>query len=127
MLFRSYTFSSEEKIEKLKDVFDILLGSMGIVYFMMPYEPDKMSYWLEPEVENYLFHTDKKTEKPLLDNEITLKVQNLLFGDPDLEDKVLKPKPKKLTLDNLLDKIIDCGKDSLTKEEKEMLNEYSKK
>jgi hypothetical protein len=122
-----YSFSSKEKLEDLKDYFDLLLGVMNIVYFMIPFEPDKMSYWISPEIEKTLLNTDKNTEKVFFDEENLLKVQKLFFGDTDSEESDFITKKIEPTLDELLDKIIDYGKDSLNDYEKELLNKYSKK
>ena len=121
-----YSFSSNENPKDLKEFFDILLASLGIVYFMTPFEPDKMSYWIDPDIEKTLLNTDKSARKVHLDDEKLIKVQQLLFGDTDSEEEVEVSKPKVFSLDDLLDKIIDSGIDSLTTEEKNLLNEYSK-
>ncbi len=121
-----YSFSSNENPKDLKEFFDILLASLGIVYFMTPFEPDKMSYWIDPDIEKTLLNTDKSARKVHLDDEKLIKVQQLLFGDTDSEEEVEVSKPKVFSLDDLLDKIIDFGIDSLTTEEKNLLNEYSK-
>lgn len=121
-----YSFSSNETPKDLKEFFDILLASLGIVYFMTPFEPDKMSYWIDPDVEKTLLNTDKSAGKLHLDDEKLIKVQQLLFGNTDSLEEVETSKPKVYSLDDLLDKIIDFGIDSLTTEEKNLLNEYSK-
>ena len=127
-----YSFSSNENFEDLKDYLDLLLGVVNIVYFMIPFEPDKMSYWLSPEIEKSLLNTDKNTEKVIFDNENLLKVQKLFFDELDskvfsYDEDIVVTKNEKPTLDELLDKMIDCGVNSLTQYEKELLNEYSKK
>lgn len=122
-----YSFSSNENPKDLKEFFDILLASLGIVYFMTPFEPDKMSYWIDPEIEKTLLKHDKTTDSINFDDEKLIKVQELLFGKTNSENDVIVSKPKLSSLDELLDKIIDCGIDSLTAQEKNLLNEYSKK
>jgi len=136
------TFNTKETIGNVKDFFLDTLGASGIVYFLSPYEPDKMSYWLDRNIEKYLFDSDKRSD--IVENtlEEQVEVQKLIFGDlekeldslvQDIEDedvdeiKQLKSKPKVKTVDELLDKILDCGYESLTKKELTLLNEYSKK
>jgi hypothetical protein len=49
------------------------------------------------------------------------------IDEDDDEDILLKQiKPLPLTLDNILDKINDCGISSLTNDELNLLNKYSK-
>lgn len=127
-----YSFSSKESLEDLKDYFDLLLGVINIVYFMVPFEPDKMSYWISPEIEKSLLNTDKNTEKVVFDEENLLRVQKLFFDELDskifsYDENIMATKKEKPTLDELLDKMIDCGMDSLTESEMELLNKYSKK
>jgi hypothetical protein len=138
------TFNTKESNDNVKDFFLDTLGASGIVYFLSPYEPDKMSYWLDRKVEKHLFDTDKRSD--IVENtlEEQVEVQKLIFGDlekgldsliKDIEDdideindiKQLKSKPKVKTVDELLDKIIDSGYESLTEKELILLNEYSKK
>jgi len=136
------TFNTKESIENVKDFFLDTLGASGIVYFLAPYEPDKMSYWLDRKIEKHLFDSDKRSD--IVENtlEEQVEVQKLIFGDlekgldsliQDIEDedvdeiKQLKSKPKVKTVDELLDKILDCGYESLTEKELTLLNQYSKK
>jgi hypothetical protein len=86
-----------------------------------------MSYWIDPEIEKTLLKPDKSTDNINFDDEKLIKVQELLFGKTNSENDVIVSKPKLSSLDELLDKIIDCGIDSLTAQEKNLLNEYSKK
>jgi hypothetical protein len=136
------TFNTKESIENVKDFFLDTLGASGIVYFLAPYEPDKMSYWLDRTIEKHLFDSDKRSD--IVENtlEEQVEVQKLIFGElekgldsliQDIEEedideiKQLKSKPKVKTVDELLDKILDCGYESLTEKELTLLNEYSKK
>jgi hypothetical protein len=135
------TFNTKETIENVKDFFLDTLGASGIVYFLSPYEPDKMSYWLDRSIEKHLFDSDKRSD--IVENtlEEQVEVQKLIFGDlekgldsliKDIEEDIdeieqLKSKPKVKTVDELLDKIIDSGYESLTEKELTLLNEYSKK
>lgn len=137
-------FETEQKFEEVRYIFEMVIGSTGIVYFLTQFEPDKMSYWLEKSVEQYLFGTknddDERSEKSL---EEQISVQKFLFGnleneinnefaeiDDEFDDvseiQKIKSKPRKMTLNEILDKINEKGYQSLTKKELSLLEEYSK-
>jgi hypothetical protein len=101
-----------------------------------------MSYNTPIDVSNHLFDLNlpedvtgnKETERKLSHNELIDNVQSFFnkieFNDDseDDDDDILlrQIKPLPLTLDNILDKINDCGIDSLTNDELTLLNKYSK-
>lgn len=122
-----YSFKSTESIDDLKEFFNMLLGITGITYFMIPFQPDKMSYWIDPKVHQKLLKTDIDNIREELDEETVLKVQKLLFGEI-IEDidftEISSPIP---SLDEILDKINEFGINSLSLEEKKQLETYSKK
>ena len=122
-----YSFKSTESIDDLKEFFNMLLGITGITYFMIPFQPDKMSYWIDPKVHQKLLKTDIDNIREELDEETVLKVQKLLFGEI-IEDidftEISSPIP---SLDEILDKINEFGINSLSSEEKKQLETYSKK
>ena len=140
------TFDSTDSMSNITDFFQVVLGASGIVYFLSPYEPDKMSYWLDGNIEKHLFNPDKTGINVENTKEEQVEVQKLFFGglengldsllkeitndDDDIDDiKQIKSKvkPKVKTIDQLLDKIIDEGFPSLSDSEIKLLNEYSKK
>jgi hypothetical protein len=119
-----------------------MLGASEIVYFLSPYEPDKMSYWLDRSVEKHLFNPDKTGIIVENTKEEQVEVQKLfirelengldsllkeIINEDDIKQIKSKDKPKVKTLDQLLDKIIDEGYPSLCDSEIKLLNEYSKK
>lgn len=120
-----FHFESSENFSDLSEFFRMLLGSLKIVYFLSPYEPDKMSFHMNTEIEKQLFKTDKSSQTTRFTDEQIEIVQKLLF---DIEEGEETPfiKNKRLSLDDLLDKISELGFSSLTEEEKKLLNEYSK-
>ena len=120
-----YSFKSKESFEDLKDFFNMLLGVTGITYFMMPFVPDKMSYWIDPKVHDTLLKTDNNDIREELDEETILKVQNLLFGDIIEDVDIIEIKNNTLTLDEILDKINEFGINSLSLEEQKQLEIYS--
>lgn len=121
-----FSFSSDENIQNLKEFFNMLLGVCDITYFMIPFEPDKMSYYLRPEVQEELLNGEKNDIKTSLDSDLVAEVQSLLFGEDDFDEKIIKPKKKVVSLDEILDKMIDVGYDCLTSKEKNLLDKYSK-
>jgi len=135
-----FTFKSNDEMDVLKEFFQMTLADAGIVYFLLPFEPDKMSFWMDDNIVEHLFGCDKKSEERDISKEQQIEVQKLLFkdleeinsmldsidDDDDDDDFMLKPKKKELTLDELLDKINEKGIDSLSSEEKKLLTKYSK-
>jgi hypothetical protein len=137
------TFDSTDSMSNITDFFQVVLGASGIVYFLSPYEPDKMSYWLDGNIEKHLFNPDKTGINVENTKEEQVEVQKLFFGelengldsllkeitddDDDIKQIKSKVKPKVKTIDQLLDKIIDEGYPSLSDSEIKLLNEYSKK
>jgi len=139
------TFDSTDSMSDITDFFQVVLGASGITYFLSPYESDKMSYWLDGNIEEHLFNPDKTAINVGNTKEEQVEVQKLFFGelengfdflledmtnDDDVDDiKQIKSKvePKVKTIDQLLDKIIDEGYPSLSDSEIKLLNEYSKK
>jgi len=72
------------------------------------------------------FNTDKKTEPPQAEIQNFDKVRKLLCDILNSENEFLDLTENILTLDELLDKINDKGFESLSKEEKSQLENYSK-
>ena len=134
-----FVFNTLIEEEKIHGYFSMVLGESGIVYFLIRHEPDKMSYWLDSNIEKHLFNTDKITEKTTNTLEEQLEAQKLFFGDLEEdtetvlteseEDEILtktKKRKRELTFDELFDKIADYGYESLTLSEKELLKKYTK-
>lgn len=136
-----FTFKSLEGFENVSSFFQMILGSSGIVFFLQPYQPDKLSYWLDPDIDKHLFNVDNKNDESTPEEKIEF--QKFIFGglendgykiaEVDFDmfddgDELTKIKNKKRipTLNELLDKINDKGIKSLTKTEIELLNNYSK-
>lgn len=134
-----FVFKTFDEEQKIHDYFSMVLGDSGIVYFLIRHEPDKMSYWLDPKIENYLFNTDNSYKEDTNTLEEQLEVQKLFFGDLEEETdmvlteseeddllKIKKNKKKEITFDELFDKIADYGYESLSSYEKELLKKYTK-
>jgi len=143
------TFETRSSLKQVTDFFSAILGDLSIPFVLAP--TNKMSYWFNKENEQHLFGTDlcstnddySEDEQNQLRDDLFLgfndkpkkpegewgpapsrrnfedRLDNLFGG----QKKVLKEVP---TLDELLDKINVSGMKSLTNEEKELLNKYSK-
>ena len=144
------TFESSISQNETSDFFRTILGELSIAYVLAP--TDKMSYWFNKENEKHLFGTDlcaindeysEEEQRDFIDD-LFLGLNDLpkrptIDGDwgsapsrrSEFEYDELFGKQKKMvkeepTLDELLDKINVSGIKSLTEEEKELLNKYSK-
>lgn len=132
-----YKFKSNEKTEDIGDYLNNVLGCSGIVFFLQPYEKGKLYYWVDSTVNKHLFGIetiDEMTEQDRKEFQSyifkNLELNDIEECDEDimnLQDFLLFDKTETiLTLDEILDKINDKGIESLTKKEKELLNNYSK-
>jgi len=131
-----YTFETKTSFENVKSFFDAILGDLSITHILVPIKTDKMSYWLEKEHEKHLFGTDICKTNQEYSEEEQKQLQDQLFLNSEMDEeeneieKIIRNNEKKSknvpTLDDLLDKINQNGISSLTKTEKELLNQYSK-
>ena len=138
-----FTISTLDSYEDVKDFVDMIVGIDEIMYILLPYTPDKLSYGLPKKISEHLFNdsiSDYMSEKPKKFDENEIEVQNMirnqireefLLGlewmdiDDIPEEKIIKTK-KIPTFEELFEKIADSGIGSLTPEELETLNQYSK-
>jgi hypothetical protein len=138
-----FTISTLDSYEDVKDYVDMILGVGEIMYVLLPYTPDKLSYGLPKKISEHLFNdgiNDYMSENTKKFDENELKVQNMIRNqiredfflglewidiDDFPEEKIIKTK-KTPTFDELFDKIAESGIESLTQEELLILNQYSK-
>ena len=138
-----FTISTLDSYEDVKDYVDMILGVDEIMYVLLPYTPDKLSYGLPKKISEHLFNdgiNDYMSENTKKFDENELKVQNMIRNqiredfflglewidiDDFPEEKIIKTK-KTPTFDELFDKIAESGIESLTQEELLILNQYSK-
>lgn len=140
-----FTFSTLETFEDVREYIEIILGVETITYVLLPYTPDKMSYGLPDKVSKHLFNdgiTDYMSEKPKNSQPTDFEVQNMLrdhiqnrffldlsdFDEDDDEDDeivLIKRKKRKLTFDDVFNKLAESGIESLNKEELLILKQYS--
>ena len=129
---------SRMTFEEIEDILKEFLTSEITSFFLMP-KPRKLSYRLDSNLEDHLFNDGKVKRKSNINPEIAKLLQQQLknivdsrFKNliTDLDKPVKMGKIKKnlrpMSVDNLLDKIIDEGLDSLTHAELEFLNKYNK-
>jgi hypothetical protein len=138
-----FTFDSQEEFGDIKEYVDILFDDLDMTYVLLPYNTDNMSYNTPIDVSNHLFDLNLPEDvsgnidagRKLLHDELSDNVMSFFkkiefneeIDEEDDEDILLKQiKPSPLTLDNILDKINDCGISSLTNDELNLLNKYSK-
>ena len=129
---------SRMEFKDIDEVFQDYLTPHVAAFFLMP-KPRKLSYRLDKNLEQHLFGERKnpnlktidpklaeelsKSLKSLVDNKMK-EIRRVIKNPIHIKEKELKFK-KSFTVDILLDKIIDEGIDSLTKEEVEFLDKYN--
>ena len=140
-----YTISTLDSYQDVKDYVDMILDYDTISYFLVPYTNDNLSYGLPDEVAKHLFNdgiNDYMSGKNKICDENDYEVRTMLmnnirneffldlseFVDEDDDDDIsqLKNKKRTPTFDELFDKLADGGIESLSKEELQLLNQYSK-
>jgi hypothetical protein len=138
-----FTISTLDSYEDVKDFVDMIVGIDEIMYILLPYTPDKLSYGLPKKISEHLFNDgvcDYMSEKPKKFDENEIEVQNMIRNQireefllkvewMDIDDipkeKIIKTK-KIPTFDELFEKIAESGIESLSQEELVTLNQYSK-
>lgn len=137
--------------DELKEFIYETLKSDMFEYFLMPMS-DKTSVKLPESMAEHLFDLENDTDKVHVftqldveelkrrdkqtDEELDLIINYFLSNsefeftsdDEDEEDDLIKQvmnKPKQPSIDELLEKIVENGMDSLTLQEKQILDEYS--
>jgi hypothetical protein len=138
-----FTISTLDSYEDVKDYVDMILGIDEIMYILLPYTPDKLSYGLPKKISEHLFNdgiSDYMSENTKIFDENELEVQNVIRNQIredfflglewiDIDDfpkgKIIKTK-KIPTFDELFEKIAESGIESLSQEELLTLNQYSK-
>ena len=140
-------FDSNVDFEDLQMFVQDVMGMMCEQYFFME-KPDKMSVHGPQEIIEHLFELENNIDGYVYKNEnledpngmeldkimeffmsINDEVESAINDDDEDNDIELIKKSKKKkpepNIDDILDKMIDKGKDSLTKKEKKILDNYS--
>ena len=135
-----YKFSSNEEYEVIGECIKSIFGEAGIVFFLHIFDNTKVHYWLDSDINEYLFGEKNKfqpTEEQKVEfqktffKELTEDNFEIINQDETLfceDNDIIKiTKKKKIpTLNDLLDKINEKGLTSLTEKEIKLLNNYSK-
>jgi hypothetical protein len=142
-----FTISTLDSYEDVKDYVDMILGVGEIMYILLPYTPDKMSYGLPEKISKHLFNdgiSDFMSEKSLgsepnefevrkmiqeqIRDNFNLNIESFDFEydeDEWTDIDEIKNKQRSPSLDELLEKIKEKGLNSLTEKELSQLNKYS--
>ena len=128
---------SRMAFEEIEEVLKEFLSPYINTLFLMP-KPRKLFFRMDDNLKNHLFGKNKKRYKhinPKIAEILTQQLKSIvdkrvkkLKRDIDFtqKDNIIKNVHLiPMTIDNLLDKIIDYGIESLTKEEKEFLNNFN--
>jgi hypothetical protein len=132
-----FTFSTPLEILDIYVFMDELLDSEEITFFLFPLDLGNMVIKSSDELYEHLFgrFTTKMTSMDENTNENDLEqlkrmeeFLNTIEYEEEDEDLLIKLRKQKVkpSVDDILDKIIESGMDSLTKEEKKLLETYSK-
>ena len=140
-----FTISTLDSHQDVKDYVDMILGVGDIMYVLLPYTSDNLSYGLPKKISEHLFNdgiNDFMSEKSKLSDKTEFEVRKMIQDeikesfmlniedfdfDYDEEDDIekIKNKMQSPSLDELLDKIKEKGLNSLTEKELTQLNKYS--
>jgi len=142
-----FTISTLDSHGDVKDYIDMILGVGDIMYVLLPYTSDNLSYGLPEKISKHLFNdgiNDFMSEKPnnsyteefevrkMIQDKIrdtfNLNIDNFDFEyDEDEWSDIdeIKNKQRSPSLDELLEKIKEKGLNSLTEKELLQLNKYS--
>lgn len=136
-----YTFSTLESSEDVEEYVNMVLDDDSILYVLLPYTNDKISFGLPEKVQRELFNDGvedffkiNKTNKDLeiknrIKDNFFFDLSKIEFVDDDDENdeiEIIKLKSIKPTFDEVFDKIADQGINSLNEQEKQILNQYTK-
>ena len=142
-----FTISTLDSHQDVKDYVDMILDVGDIMYVLLPYTSDNLSYGLPEKISKHLFNdgiNDFMSEKPnnsyTEEFEVRKMIQdqirdNFMLNVDDFdfdydEDEwtdidEIRNKHRSPSLDELLDKIKEKGLNSLTEKELLQLNKYS--
>lgn len=137
-----FSFGTEtEKSEIFEYINGVLFGLVEI--FVLTEIVDEYSVYLPKDIKEHLFDLESVGDNVTMKIDMSRIKQNLDFSyeddddedDDDYEDfinkimtkKLSTPQPPQPTLDQILDKLYSEGMDSLSVQEKEILETYSKK
>ena len=127
-----YHFASDLSLSEMGELLNIISFDVtGFEFFLTQKTKNNFSNFPEENVEHLLSLRKTSPKKKTTPVNPGLRTNDILGGEKifDIADIILnfkRPEVCNLTLDELLDKMVDQGADSLTELEKKKLEEYSK-
>jgi hypothetical protein len=136
-----YTFKSDEPFDEVSKSITKILENVKISYFLLPYSDFEINVRIDEETLEHLFGKELDEETPSINEEDLVEPQTFFSRldealanlrdedfDNDMDIDILpllkKKKPVK-TLDEILDDISKNGVNSLSEEDKQLLDKYS--
>ena len=128
-----FHFATEVSKEEIYDYVGGILFGVTEAYILTELN-DKVTFSMPKDIKDHLLDLENQTEDVEMFIDMRLEKNNLRINEDEEEDDdfvallldEVKRKVKKPSLDQLLDKLNSKGIESLTKFEKETLDEYSK-
>ena len=140
-----FHFTTLEKPAKVKKTIKEQISGFSAMYFLVPFNKNVTFYIGDPKVETHLFTQDTDNMSDSNKVEYNLEDMQSEMSDIDMEvfmknlsnfigvdltqievDEEQVEIVREKTLDEILDKISECGIESLTEIEKQLLDEYAK-
>lgn len=127
-----YVFSSDENFKDLSEYLTIMFSDDEMTYMFLPLDVNNMTSGFGEKVDNHLFGDKPLSSKPKnssksyneFKDDFDEFVQMCKEEDDDIMFKI-KPKPYVPTVNEILEKIKNNGINSISIEEKTILDEYS--
>jgi hypothetical protein len=138
-----YTFKTETQFEEVSKKVTEILKNVNVSYFLLPYSDFEINVRIDDDTLEHLFGKELDEEIPDSDEMDLVEPQtffsrldealaNLKDNIDDYDDEIdidilprLKKKKQIKTLDEILDQINENGLNSLTEEDKQLLEKYS--
>jgi hypothetical protein len=139
-----FTISTLDSHEDVVEYVDTVLDIGDIIYVLLPYKNNKLSYRLPKKISEHLFNdgmcnydSDELKNFDLTEIQVQKMIQDqfmydflMEFDDLDEDEEMdyikdINHKQCEPSLDELLDKIMECGLNSLTDNELNQLKKYS--
>jgi hypothetical protein len=136
-----YTFKSDEPFDEVSKSITKILQNVKISYFLLPYSDFEINVRIDEETLEHLFGKELDEETPSINEEDLVEPQTFFsrldealanLRDEDFDNDMdidilplLKKKKSVKTLDEILDQISKNGVNSLSEEDKQLLEKYS--
>ena len=134
-----YTFKSDEPFDEVSKSITKILQNVKISYFLLPYSDFEINVRIDEDTLEHLFGKELDEETTHLNEEDLVEPQTFFsrldealanLREEDLEHDIdiiplLKKKKNTKTLDEILDQISQKGVNSLSDDDKKLLDKYS--